>query len=113
MDYYRSSVEKKRKTREPRTGKSRFPLWGIVLVVLVAFIVGVVFSSLAANLGGFSWLSRMKDTILVTVAGETPQTYCIDIEKNGKDYTLKEGDRFEISYRDEFAIKKITTNSLF
>ncbi|MBW2649067.1 MAG: tetratricopeptide repeat protein, partial [Deltaproteobacteria bacterium] len=113
MDYYHSSIEKKKKTKEPQTRKNRFSLWGIVLVVLVSFVAGAVFSSLAVNLGGFSWLSRMKDTILVTIAGRIPQTYYIDIEKNGKDYRLKEGDRFEISYRDEFAIKKVDTSSPF
>jgi len=113
MDYYRSSNEKKKKVREPRTGKSRTPHSGIIFVVLLSFVVGVLFSSLTSNLGAFSWLSRMKATILVTFGGDTPQTYYIDIEKNGKDYKLKQGDRFEVSYRDEFVIKHVSTDSPF
>ena len=112
MDYYSSPIEKKKKIREPRSGNGRFPLWGIGLIVLVSFIAGAVSISLITNLGDSSWLSRIKDTVLVAVAGETPRIYYIDIEKNGKDYRLKEGDRFEISYRDEFVIRKVATNSL-
>jgi len=114
MDYYHDSVDKKRKNKRSHTSKRaiRLPVM-VFLIILISFAVGIAFTPLMKTLGGFAYLTRAKDTIMVAVAGKTPRLYYIDIEKNGEDYRLKEQDRFEVSYRDEFVVKKVSTNVLF
>jgi len=114
MDYYHDSVDKKRKIKRSHASKRTIRLPVVVpLIILVSFAVGIAFTPLMKTFGGFAYLTRAKDTIMVAVAGKTPRLYYIDIEKNGEDYRLKEQDRFEVSYRDEFVVKKVSTNVLF
>ncbi len=55
-------------------------------------------------------LVRLKNTISFVFLGGRPEFYYLDVEKNGKDYRLKTGDVFDISYRDEFVVKEIATD---
>jgi tetratricopeptide (TPR) repeat protein len=55
-------------------------------------------------------LLRLKNTFSFVLLGGKPQFYYLDVEKNGKDYRLKKGDVLDISYRDEFVVKDITTD---
>ncbi len=58
-------------------------------------------------------LVRLKNTFSFVLLGGKPQFYYLDVEKNGKDYRLKKGDVLDISYRDEFVVKDITTDVFF
>ncbi|MGZ6249820.1 MAG: hypothetical protein ACXWMC_09430, partial [Syntrophales bacterium] len=49
--------------------------------------------------------ARLKNTFSFVFLGGRPEFYYLDVEKNGKDYRLKKGDTFDISYRDEFVVK--------
>ncbi|MGZ3579380.1 MAG: tetratricopeptide repeat protein [Syntrophales bacterium] len=55
-------------------------------------------------------LARLKNTFSFVFLGGRPEFYYLDVEKNGKDYRLKKGDTFDISYRDEFVVKEIATD---
>jgi tetratricopeptide (TPR) repeat protein len=55
-------------------------------------------------------LVRLKNTFSFVFFGHKPDFYYLDMEKNGKDYRLKRGDVFDISYRDEFVVKEIATD---
>ncbi|HYA14705.1 MAG TPA: hypothetical protein VEF33_10250, partial [Syntrophales bacterium] len=58
-------------------------------------------------------LMRLKNTFSFVVLGKKPELYYLDIEKSGKDYKLRKGDIFDVSYRDEFVIKDISTDAFF
>ena len=55
-------------------------------------------------------LVRLKNTFSFVFLGHKPEFYYLDMEKNGKDFRLKKGDVFDISYRDEFVAKEIATD---
>jgi tetratricopeptide (TPR) repeat protein len=55
-------------------------------------------------------LMRLENTFSFVFLGAKPEFYYMDVEKNGKDYILKKGDVFDISYRDEFVVKEIATD---
>jgi tetratricopeptide (TPR) repeat protein len=55
-------------------------------------------------------LTRLKNTFSFVFLGGKPGFYYLDVEKNGKDYRLRKGDVFDISYRDEFVVKEIATD---
>ena len=55
-------------------------------------------------------LMRLKNTFSFVFLGGKPGFYYLDVEKNGKDYRLRKGDVFDISYRDEFVVKEIATD---
>ena len=54
----------------------------------------------------------VMDILATAVLRRTPSLYALIIEKNGKDFQLTPGDAFEVSYRDEFVIKKAVTDAL-
>jgi tetratricopeptide (TPR) repeat protein len=54
--------------------------------------------------------TRLKNTFSFVFLGGKPGFYYLDVEKNGKDYRLKKGDAFDVSYRDEFVVKEIATD---
>jgi len=58
-------------------------------------------------------LVRLKNMFSFVVLGKKPVLYYLDIEKSGKDYRLRRGDIFDVSYRDEFVIKDISTDAFF
>jgi len=53
---------------------------------------------------------RLKNTFSFVFLGGKPGFYYLDVEKNGKDYRLRKGDAFDVSYRDEFVVKEIATD---
>ena len=110
VDYYRIK-------REEKQGGNKVPVWVIIILLVLSFAGGVVFDHyLVAKYQYCDWssaLSRIKGTFLSTVLGYTPEFYYLDVEKNGKDYRLAKGDVFEISYRDEFVLKRVSSDSLF
>jgi tetratricopeptide (TPR) repeat protein len=80
----------------------------LVLILLIAAAVG-----LSVPQGGFfSGLQRLKNTAAFLVFSETPCFYNLLVEKNGKDYLLTAGEPFEVSWRDQFIVKKAMTDVL-
>jgi hypothetical protein len=84
-------------------------------VTVISFTGGVIFDHfyMAKVDDRSSLVLKVKNLFSFTVFGNKPEFYYLDVEKNGKDYRLTVDDVFEISYRDEFAIKSISTGSLF
>lgn len=111
MDYYKSEdIRKEEKPEKPRQKKRHSLLWaGIVLVLGVVLAGALVFYG---PWQGTKW-SRLRDTMRSLVPGAAPAFYHVEIEKNGKEFVLTEKDLFEITYRDEFVVKKVSTSSLF
>ncbi|MEA3471206.1 MAG: hypothetical protein U9R24_05790, partial [Thermodesulfobacteriota bacterium] len=110
MDYNRSRRERKKDVKGP-SGK----IWTIVAIAGIAFIVGVTFDTFVMDSLVFSskYISRIKNTFLVTFFDREPIFYYVDIEKNGEEYRLDGQSTFTVSYRDEFVIKDVSTESIF
>lgn len=56
---------------------------------------------------------RLKSAFSFVFLGHKPAFYYLDMEKNGKDYRLRKGDIFDVTYRDEFVVKDISTDVIF
>ncbi len=111
MDYYKSEdVRKEEKPRKPSRTRKVSLLWTGVALVLVMVLTGALFF-FSPSKG--ATLSRFRDTMRSLVPGAAPAFSHVEIEKNGKEYLLTEKDVFEITYRDEFVIKRVSTSSLF
>jgi tetratricopeptide (TPR) repeat protein len=57
--------------------------------------------------------ARIRNTFSFIILDQKPHFYALILEKNGRDYRLTSRDIFEVSYRDEFVIKEISTDVLF
>jgi tetratricopeptide (TPR) repeat protein len=84
----------------------------VILFLLFAGMVAVNFFSQRKDVfsPGFS---RMKGIVSCLVLGHKPGFYYIDMEKNGNDLRLNAKDIFEVTYRDEFVIKDVSTDIVF
>ena len=109
MEY--PSGRAKRKVRKRKSTRKWITLLSIVILVAVFLTAGLVYSGKAKGLSDS--LKRIRNTFAFIALGQQPQFYGFILEKNGKDYRLTSGDVFEVSYRDEFVIKKIVTDVLF
>lgn len=102
-----------------REGEKRIKLPHLHLKLAAAVIVGtIIFGFMALFLGGmpaylYHRVEKTGHTIYSSFFGGVPRFISMTIEKNGADYTLKSGDRLNLNYRDEFAVKKVETDSLF
>lgn len=114
MDYYKSEKNKERQDKEPKKKKSVYILI-IIAVTVISFAGGAIFDRIfRTKVEGWSFrISKAKNIFLSTVLGHEPQFYYLDVEKNGKDYRLTKDDVFEVSYRDEFVIKSVSSDSFF
>jgi len=83
--------------------------------VLLFIMIGMVFIALRADgtPGGYAVLQRMKNTFSFAVLRNQPHFYALMGEKNGQDLRLTAKDTVELTYRDEFVIKKIESDALF
>ncbi|MEA1936447.1 MAG: tetratricopeptide repeat protein [Thermodesulfobacteriota bacterium] len=114
MDYYKSEKNKEDQYEKKKVNRP-FYILSVIVVLLISFAGGVVFDHFYREKinGCFFQVSKVKNIFLSTVLGDEPEFYYLDIEKNGKDYRLTKDDVFEISYRDEFVVKSISSDSLF
>ncbi len=80
-----------------------------------AMVMGTVMA-IAAALAAILYLSggrqRVTGAVSFYVLGHKPALHYLDIEKNGKDYRLNQGDILELAGRDEFVIKQVRTDVL-
>ncbi|HRT28056.1 MAG TPA: hypothetical protein P5573_08070, partial [Syntrophales bacterium] len=109
MEYYGAEKDKtKEKPYRPSlNGRKK-----AVVAVVVAAVLTLA-AILSFYYAGEKKLDRLRDTALSIIPGNKPRFYSLLIEKNGKDYELAEGDTFEVTYRDVFVIKKVSTSSPF
>ncbi len=96
--------------RESKT----YVIVGIIVASLVSLTAGfvIVYYMLSGNsmstAGGFS---RVTNTLAFAIFGTKPHLYYLEGEKNGKEFRLKPGEAFEVTYRDEFVFKKISSDA--
>ena len=84
----------------------------IIVVVLAASALTAFFFNPGGLQGAYNGLIRIRNTFSFYALGQKPHFYALLLEKNGKDYLLTSQDSFEVSYRDEFVIKEISTDVL-
>lgn len=92
------------KDRKPSSHRG-VPLAMVFSAVLVVLIAGLVVFDVPA-------IDRAKHLFSFYFLGQPPHFYLIGGEKNGREFTLKPGDRFLVSYNDEFVFTRISTDSL-
>src|SRR5512137_13043 len=76
-------------------------------VVIAAALVTVSLMLIAAMVIFFPGFNPLKSLM------KGPSLEYLEMEMNGKELKLTPADTFEVSYRDEFVIKKVHTDSLF
>jgi len=105
----RSAARPRQKARKSKK------VWVAVLIVLILAAGGLAVGFLyPERVRGLSdGLARLKNTFSFIVLGQKPHFYSLILEKNGKDYRMTSQDVFEVSYRDEFVIKEVSTDVLF
>lgn len=111
MDYYKAEEKRNDKSKKPLRGEKRVHVVRTVLILVLILIAGGALA-LFLKSDRLSTL-RIKDVIISALPGQKPIFYHLEIEKNGKEYFLKTTDVFDITYRDEFVIKDVSTSSLF
>ena len=109
MDYYKKEERRERKKRKERTGRPLILFIGALAGVAVIVGAGL----LIAFYGEIFSLKGLKGLVRVSILGKTPEFHHLVIERNGTDERLTAGDVFKITYRDEFIIKQVSTDSLF
>src|SRR3972149_10083307 len=99
----------------PEKKSKRSWKWPALLAALLVFVVPsaliFVFPEQFPRLS--FGMKRVKNTFAFLVLGAPPHFYYLDMEKNGKDLRLGEKDFFDISYRDEFVIKDVSSDAFF
>ena len=92
---------------------NRVTIWIIVAVILfLAGFSAAAFFFISSGKASSGIAGRIKGAVLFYVFSQSPDFYFLAVEKNGNDYILKKGDLFEVSYRDEFVVKKVSTDVL-
>ena len=89
-------------------------LWLTAGAVFVAMAGLVTLSYIApAKTAGLSFtLKRIRGSLAYYVLDRTPRVYALTAEKNGQDFLISETGPFEVTSRDEFVIKDITSDAL-
>ena len=109
MEY--SSGRAARPVRKRKSTKKWIVLLLVVILAVGFLTAGLLYPERGKELSDS--LKRIRNTVAFIALGQQPQFYEFILEKNGKDYRLTSRDVFEVSYRDEFVIKKIVTDVLF
>ncbi|PIP08774.1 MAG: hypothetical protein COX51_02605, partial [Syntrophobacteraceae bacterium CG23_combo_of_CG06-09_8_20_14_all_50_8] len=79
--------------------------------MIVALVGVIVFPEKFTRLS-FA-VTRVKNTASFLIMGAPPSFYYLDMEKNGRDLRLRVSDSFDLSYRDEFVVKDISSDAFF
>ena len=83
------------------------------LLVAGAFIMNQVFPQTKDTINISSIFTRIQGTVSFYILGHKPDFYYIEIEKNAKDDRLTTSDTLELTYRDEFVVKGVSTDVIF
>ncbi len=85
-----------------------------IAVLLAALVTVAVLFFFALDFPFFSRFGmRVGNAFSFYLLGRPPHFYYLDMEKNGQDLRLRPKDYFELSYRDEFVIKAVSSDDLF
>ncbi len=101
-------------SRPARKGRKSTKIWIVVLILVILTACGLAAFLYPEKIQGIpeGW-ARIRNTFSFMILDRKPHFYALILEKNGKDYRLTSRDIFEVSYRDEFVIKEISTDVLF
>lgn len=108
---YRGQDQEKKNTGPPLSR----PVWVLsfffAALIILGFVLGLLFPD---NFKRVSFaFTRIKNTVSFVVLGKAPQFYFLDMEKNGKDVRLTKNDALDVTYRDEFVIKDISSDAFW
>ncbi|HOI73675.1 MAG TPA: tetratricopeptide repeat protein [Syntrophales bacterium] len=104
--------------RQGREQGSRSPLSGrrIALITAGILVLGILAAgglSLAfSRTGAASPLERLGGVFSFYLLGQPPRVYGLEGEKNGSFFTIRPGDALEVTYRDEFILRGVASDSL-
>ena len=92
-------------------GSARIRILAVLAVLIAAAVFGALF--LAGPNGAFSaaW-KKAGNLFSFYVLGNPPNFYWLEGEKNGTAFRISSRDVFEVSYRDEFIFRNISTDDL-
>jgi hypothetical protein len=101
-------------SRPARKGRKSTKIRIIVIILAILTAWGLAAFRFPGIIQGIpeGW-TRIRNTFSFIILDQKPHFYALILEKNGKDYRLTSRDIFEVSYRDEFVIKEISTDVLF
>ncbi|HNZ35686.1 MAG TPA: tetratricopeptide repeat protein [Syntrophales bacterium] len=109
MDYYKKEERRERRQRREKTGRPMILVGAALIGVLI--LVGAVV--LIAVYGEIFTVKGIRGFVRVNLLGKTPAFHYMDIERNGKEERVTAAETFTITYRDEFIVKSVSTDSLF
>lgn len=109
MDYYKKDERREHRQRRVKTGRPMILVAAALIGVLVIVGVGL----LVAFYGEIFSVKGIKGFVRVNLLGKTPAFHYLVIERNGSDERIEAGNALTVTYRDEFIIKKVSTDSLF
>ncbi|MBM4272216.1 MAG: tetratricopeptide repeat protein [Deltaproteobacteria bacterium] len=107
-------LERKGKNTEKRTLR-RYKTVGMItagIAVLIAVLVITHALLVDGTQRSSSRIIRLKNMFSFVFLGQKPVFYFLDLEMNGKDYRLSLQDVFDVTYRDEFVIRSVSTDAI-
>ncbi len=107
MEYKSGIASRSRRKRRKSTW-----IRTVLLLLTAAGLAALLFYPEKVQAIAEGW-NRIQNTFSFIVLDRKPHFYSLLLEKNGKDYRLTSRDIFEVSYRDEFVIKEVSTDVLF
>jgi hypothetical protein len=88
----------------------------IALIAAGILVLGILAAgglSLAlSRTGAASPLERLGGVFSFYLLGQPPRVYGLEGEKNGSFFTIRPGDALEVTYRDEFILRGVASDSL-
>ncbi|MDZ4163710.1 MAG: tetratricopeptide repeat protein [Smithellaceae bacterium] len=107
--------EKQIKKKIPRVLRAGLYFIGLIMAICLLALAIYLFLALFSppQAKDLEYLAtRTKNAFQHYILKEKPRFYRLLMEKNGQDLELREGDRFEVFYRDEFVIKEIVSDAI-
>ena len=84
---------------------------GVVLIVLAGFFALPYVSPGKAAPLSFA-MKRIQGSLAYYILDRTPRVYALTAEKNGQDFLISDKDLFDVTSRDEFVVKDVTSDVL-
>lgn len=109
--YRKLNKDDPQKRDRPPKGKKILAAVAAGLLLTALLLVAAVWVPGRPGMG-FTRVQRIKNAVIFYVFSGKPVFYSLVVEKNGNDSVLTEKEFFEVSYRDQFVVKKIETDVL-
>ncbi|MDI6726323.1 MAG: hypothetical protein QMD32_05110, partial [Smithellaceae bacterium] len=103
------------KKKIPRVLRAGLYFLGVIMAIGLLALVVYLFLTVSspAKAEGIKYAAtRAKNAFSHFILNEKPRFYYLLMEKNGQDLELREGDKVEVYYRDEFVIKEIVSDAI-